>query len=254
MKSKSLFVFALSFLAACTCGFSDTSAPNLAPEETSHVALNPTPVTPIVNVDRITPGHPDAAVYPPLPGSTTLANDVGDVVQRVEDQIFTLENKLMSLKVIPYSFALVPTTPFVVGPPNTFTSSTYTASIITLDIPDVQVGDDIKVTAWGGWQLNSSSSPGDVVGRARFRFDDDVMGGTHDAYPDGLATITDDGGNLTLPHNEQYSMSATHRALFAGTTRVRVQIATEDITGGAGTGTIILLFSARMDVDHVVNN
>ena len=144
---------------------------------------------------------------------------------------------------------------FVIGPPNLFSGNTWTDSIIKIDVPNCKAGDKIEVHAFGNWQLNSSSSPGDIVGRARIGVVEDVdaANGGPFAYPVaeyGKATIYDDGGALKWPHNEEYSLHFKYTVIEPGKTRFTVQVRSEDLTGAAGAATIILMFSARMDITH----
>lgn len=146
---------------------------------------------------------------------------------------------------------VVTSSPWAIASPNLATGNTWTSTSITLDVANCNVGDVIEVCAHGNWQLNSSSAPGDVVGRAKLLFTENVSGSPSvisTVYD--LATITDDGAALTLPHNEPWSLAARHTVVTAGTTRIVVQGRSEDLTGGAGTGTIVFMFSARMDVNH----
>ena len=146
---------------------------------------------------------------------------------------------------------IVTSSPWAIASPNNAAGNTWTSTSITLDVANCKVGDVIEVYAHGNWQLNSSTAPGDVVGRAKLLFTENVGGspsviGT--VYD--LATITDDGGSLVLPHNEPWQLAARHTVVAAGTTRIVVQGRSEDLTGGAGTGTIVFMFSARMDITH----
>jgi hypothetical protein len=193
-------------------------------------------------------GGPFASIDCPVDGATIVALDIRrPVAALLRNDVIIFQDREVE-----YVFTDVPITPFVVGPPNSFSGNTWTDSKITLDIPNVQTGDDIKIHVWGNWQLNASSSPGDVVGRLRVELIEDVDGApliVPNLY--GVATITDDGAALTLPHNELYAMTYRHRTVTPGKTRATVQVRSEDITGGAGTATLILTFSARMDITHV---
>jgi len=146
---------------------------------------------------------------------------------------------------------IVTSSPWGITSPRITAGNTWTSTSITLDVANCKVGDVIEVYAHGNWQLNSSTAPGDVVGRAKLLFTENVGGspsviGT--VYD--LATITDDDGSLVLPHNEPWKLAARHTVVAAGTTRIVVQGRSEDLTGGAGTGTIVFMFSARMDITH----
>jgi hypothetical protein len=189
-----------------------------------------------------------------LPVNSILCPDAGEKV-KAEDIRGPVAALLAQAKEVGvplhYVFAEVPLTPFVVGPPNTFSGNTWTDSKITLDVPSAKIDDEIEVHAWGNWQLNASSSPGDVAGRARIEIIEDVNGAPL-IVPNiiGMATIYDDGGSLTLPHNEPWHLAIRHVVTANGDARITVQIRSEDLTGGAGTATLILMFSARMDVKH----
>jgi hypothetical protein len=248
MKRFYAFVlFALSMLACNASGHwesEDFAAENAALKKESQMR---TPVT--------------AASYGgTLPVTSILAPNDGDdvVAQDLRDAEAALLAALKGIgHPVEYTFVQTGTAPgfFVIGPPNLFSGNTWTDSIIKIDVPNCKAGDKIEVHAFGNWQLNSSSSPGDIVGRARIGIVEDVdaaNGGpfTYPVAEYGKATIYDDGGSLTLPHNEEYSLHFKYTVIEPGKTRFTVQVRSEDLTGGAGTATIILMFSARMDVTH----
>jgi hypothetical protein len=147
---------------------------------------------------------------------------------------------------------VVTSSPWAIASTNTAAGNTWTSTSITLDVSDCEIGDEIEVHAHGHWQLNASDAPGDVVGRAKLLFTEDVSG-TPSAIATvySQATITDDGASLTLPHNEPWTLTARHTIVAAGTTRITVQARSQDLTGGAGEGTVVFMFSARMDVTHL---
>ncbi len=195
-----------------------------------------------------------------LPLTSISCPDAGEKV-KAEDIRAPVAAFLAALKGIghpvEYTFTQTGTAPsfFVIGPPNLFSGNTWTDSIMLIDVPNCKAGDKIEVHAFGNWQLNSSSSPGDVVGRARIGIVEDVDAANGGPYvfpvaEYGKATIYDDGGALTLPHNEEYSLHFKYTVIEHGKTRFTVQVRSEDLTGGAGTGTVILMFSARMDITH----
>lgn len=195
-----------------------------------------------------------------LPVTSILAPNDGDdvVAQDLRDAEAALLAALKGIgHPVEYTFVQTGTAPgfFVIGPPNLFSGNTWTDSIIKIDVPNCKAGDKIEVHAFGNWQLNSSSSPGDIVGRARIGIVEDVdaaNGGpfTYPVAEYGKATIYDDGGSLTLPHNEEYSLHFKYTVIEPGKTRFTVQVRSEDLTGGAGTATIVLMFSGRMDITH----
>jgi hypothetical protein len=147
---------------------------------------------------------------------------------------------------------VVTSSPWAIASTNTVSGNTWTSTSVTLDVADCAVDDVIEVHAHGHWQLNASDAPGDVVGRAKLLFTEDVSG-TPSAIATvySQATITDDGASLTLPHNEPWTLTARHTIVAAGTTRITVQARSQDLTGGAGLGTVVFMFSARMDVTHL---
>jgi len=189
---------------------------------------------------------PIATIELPANGGKPMAEDWQNVAA------MALANVFGAGYPVRYSYLDVATSsPWVITSTYLVSGNTWTSTSITLDIPDCSVGDVIEVHAHGNWQLNASTSPGDVAGRAKLLFTEDVSG-TPSAIATvyNLATITDDSGALTLPHNEPWTLTARHTIVAAGTTRIVVQGRTEDLTGGAATGTIIFTFSARMDVTH----
>jgi hypothetical protein len=193
-------------------------------------------------------GGPFTEIECPSDDAEVAAADI----RRVAAALLANDVYLASGAVVPYQFTQTNfTLPApAIGPPNTFSGATWTDSIVALDVPNTKASDDLRIEVWGTWQLNSSSAPGDVVGEARIQVTEDVAG-TPSAVPVvGIAVITDDSGALTLPHEEPYVLRVRHRITNPGTARVTLQVRSEDLTGGAGTATLILLFSARLDVDH----
>jgi hypothetical protein len=147
--------------------------------------------------------------------------------------------------------------PLIAAPNNIMGApgNTWTDMSIKVDVIDCKVGDDIKVRVWGSWQFNAASNA-TTVGRARVAFYLDPAG-TPTLVPNvlGIATISDDGGSLTLPHTENFYMEFRYRVAAPiptnpVTVRAVVQARSEDLTGGAGTATVFFLHSARMDVTH----
>jgi hypothetical protein len=151
---------------------------------------------------------------------------------------------------VEYVYYDVPLTPFALAATSVFSGNTWTNGSITLDVLSTKANDDLTISLWGNWQLNATSSVGDVVGRMRVEVLEDASGTPLAAYPPGVATIGDDGGNFAVPHTEPYALHYRHRITSPGTARVTIQCRSEDITGGAATGTIILVFSGRLDVRH----
>lgn len=191
------------------------------------------------------------------PAVSILMPDDGDPrtaawIRSLAAVVLANDGYLAAGQVVPYQFTQTNfTLPApAIGPPNTFSGATWTDSIVTLDVPSAKAGDDLRIEVWGTWQLNASSSPGDVVGEARVQVTEDVAGTPSPVPVAGIAVITDDSGVLTLPHEDPYVIRVRHRITNPGTARVTLQVRSEDLTGGAGTATIVLLFSARLDVDH----
>ncbi len=185
-----------------------------------------------------------------LGNSAVESNDVNAIASRALRRAAYLRQSLLVEKIIPYVFTAVPTTPFAIGAP--IAGSAYADSTITVDVLNTQAGDDLRIRAWGTWQLNATSSPGDVAGKARIRVTEDVAGTPAASSPIGEATIYDDNGVFAVPHNEPYVLDVRFRCTTPGTTRVTVQAKYQDLTGGAATGTVVFMFSARLDVDHYV--
>jgi hypothetical protein len=215
------------------------------------MSLSATPLTPNVDPNSLVLGDPASEVFEIQSGTATNKNDIDYNNQKVQNQIFTAWTTLVATKVTPYLFTDTGISPtFAVGAP--IASATYADSTITVDVTGTLVGDDLRIRAWGTWQLNATSSPGDVVGKARIRVTEDVGGTPVSSSPIGEATIYDDAGNFAVPHNEPYVLDVRFRCTTPGTTRVTVQAKYEDLTGGAATGTMVFMFSARLDVDHYV--
>jgi len=188
--------------------------------------------------------------------SINCPDDKGDVaaadIRRVAAALLGNDAYLASGQVVPYQFTdanFTPPTP-IIGPPNLFSGATWTDSKVTLDVLNTKAGDDLRIEAWGTWQLNSACAPGNVIGEARIQVTEDVAGTPVLAPVNGIATVTANGGTATLPLEAQYLVRVRHRVTNPGTARVTLQIRSEDLTGGPGTATLILFFSARLDVDH----
>lgn len=139
------------------------------------------------------------------------------------------------------------TSPFIIGPPNAFTTNTWTDSKVTINVPSCRVGDDLDIGLCGDWQLNTASTA-TVVGRGRIEIIED-SGGTPTIVPNlyGKVSIQPPTG-VTLPFATGYALNMKHRVTIAGTAKVTFQVRYEDLSGGAGTGTTILWLSARLDV------
>lgn len=139
------------------------------------------------------------------------------------------------------------TSPFEIGPPNTFTTNTWTDSKVTINVAGCLVGDDLDIDLCGDWQLNTASTA-TVIGRGRIEITEDASG-TPTIVPNlyGKASIHQPTG-VTLPFATGYALKMKHRVTTAGTAKVTFQVRREDLSGGAGTGTVILWLSARLDV------
>jgi len=137
-----------------------------------------------------------------------------------------------------------------IGPPYIFAGNTWTNSALTINVLNAKAGDDLCISAWGTCQLNSISDPGDVIGELQLNVVEDVGGLASSTAVPGLSVITDDNGALATPHNASFHLSARHRVVAPGTARVTLQLRSQDVTGGGGTATLLLLFSARMDITH----
>lgn len=229
-------------LYGCMAPYDDIGQLRFVPDgETDIMAL--VPVGPAV-------GGPFASVDCPVDGSPILALDI----RRPTAALLRNDEWVTKEREVEYAFAEEGVGPtFVIGPPNLFNSATYVDSKVVLEIPDCQVDDDIKIMAWGDWQLNTASNPS-VVGRARIEITEDIDGAplvVPNVY--GKASIVTPGGGA-LPHVSNYVLHIKHRVTTAGKTKVALQVAYEDLTGGAGTATIILQLSARMDITHVSRN
>lgn len=193
-----------------------------------------------------------------LPVVSILCPDAGEEIKAEDIRVpvaalLAQHEWALSDAVVEYEFTDVPATPFVVGPPNTFSGNTWTDSSVTLDVPDAIAGDDLKIDVWGNWQLNAlggGAGPGDVVGKLRVQVIEDVDVTPTPFEPAGIGIIYDDGGSLSLPHNEPYTLHVRHRITNPGKARVTLQVRSEDIVGGSGTATLVLMFSARLDVSH----
>jgi hypothetical protein len=200
------------------------------------------------------PGAPITAIELPANGALPLAEDWRNVAA------MALRNHkyLSQDKDVEYLYQDNPTpslTPTITAP-NMASGNTWANTSIKIDVPGCKLGDDIKVRVWGSWQLNTASNA-TTVGRARVAFFLDPAGTpVQITSENGIITISDDGGALTLPHNENYFME--YRVRIGGvlpfspiTLRAVVQARSEDLSGGAGTATVIFLHSARMDLTHV---
>jgi hypothetical protein len=189
-----------------------------------------------------------------LPNSPVESNDVNAIASRALRRTRYLLDSLLAAKIIKYTFAEEGAGPtYVIGPPNTFTTNTWTDSKVTVDVPSCEVDDDLEIVCWGDWQLNTASDPS-VVGRARIEIVEDSAG-TPTIVPNlyGKASIVTPGGG-TLPHVSNYHIALTHRVTAAGTASVTLQVRYEDLAGGADTATIILQLSARLDVKRILRS
>jgi hypothetical protein len=190
---------------------------------------------------------PLASISCPDAGEQVKAEDIrAPVAALLANDAFVIQSREIT-----YTFAEEGAGPtYVIGPPNLFTSNTWTDSKVTVDVPDCVVGDDLEVICWGDWQLNTATNPS-VVGRARIEIIEDSAG-VPLVVPNlyGKASIVTPGGG-TLPHVSNYDISLRHRVTAAGTAKVTLQIRYEDLTAGVGTATIILQLSARLDVKRV---
>lgn len=200
--------------------------------------------TPIVETSAFT-----AEIFPPQPNTPVEADDVHAGEQALANRTLYLRSSLLADKIVPHVQVLENyTTPFVIGPPNLFTTSTFTDSAITLDVPGALVGDDLRISVWGTWQLNTASSA-DVIGQLRANVIEN-FGGTPVSTPvAGTAVIIG-----TAPLTLQYVLRVRHRIANAGTARVSIQARILDTSGGAGTGTVIFLFGSRLDVDRTIRS
>lgn len=195
------------------------------------------------------PGAPFTEVECPSDDAEAAAEDIRRVCAALlANQSWWFENRE-----IHYEYTNVPgSSPWKVDATN-FSGNTWTDSVIYVDVPDAKAGDDLLIRAWGNWGINSTSALGDIVGKLRIEVVEDPGGGgplgVFDL--DGNAVITD--MSLTVPptHVEQYAMTSHHRVVGDSTARVKIQVRSQDLTGGAGAATILLMFSARMDVTHV---
>lgn len=199
--------------------------------------------TPLTAVSAFT-----ANVYPPQPNSTVESADVQAGEQALLNRTQYIYDSLLAVKRTVYTFSEDGAGPtYVIGPPNSFTTTTFTDSKVTLDVTGCVVGDDLEIRCFGDWQLNAASVA-TVVGRAKINIVEDASGAPL-AVPNlyGKASIQTPGGG-TVPHTSVYSLSYLHRITTAGTARITLQVCYEDWSGGAGTGTVILVGSARLDV------
>lgn len=123
-------------------------------------------------------------------------------------------------------------------------------SPLFVDVPSVEIDDDLIVTAFGNWQFNTSSTA-NVVTKVRLAVIEDY-GGANTLVPlPGTQTILDNSpGGAALPRNQNYALSAIRRIATAGPARVIVQGIAYDLTGGAGTGTAIMMHDNQMTVRH----
>jgi len=241
MNIARLFAAALLALAACV-GPADS-------ETIDMTTPGPIPGTVYVSSADAGPGAPFSQILCPDDGAQVKAQDVRTVAAAVlANTEWALEDRELH-----YEYTNVPASPFAVGPPNTFSGNIWTDSIVTFVVPGAKAGDDLLIRAWGNWQLNSTSSAGDVVGKARIEVVEDPGGGGPLGVFDlvGNAVLTDDSGALALPHNEEYTLIARHRVVGDSDALVKIQVRSEDLTGGAGIATIVLMFSARLDITHV---
>lgn len=195
---------------------------------------------------------PVAELNVPDDGTEIIAADI----RNYETAFLAQSQFLTSLREVEYVYTDQPTPSLapVITAPNTIASASWADTSIKIDIPNCAIGDDLKIRVWGSWQLNTVSSP-TTVGRARVGVILDPLGAplvVPNVY--GIATISDDSGALTVPHNENYAMEYRYRVTQAGTVRAIVQAKYEDLSGGVGTATLVFLHSARMDITHVKRN
>lgn len=199
-------------------------------------------------------GGPFATVLCPDDKNPATAEDIRRVVAALlrNDTIAFAEREVEYTYVDPTATAALPP----IATPNLATGNAWTATSVKIDIPNCKENDDIKVRVWGSWQLNTTSNA-TTVGRARVGFYLDPLGTPLlVGNVKGIATISDDGGALNLPHNENYFLEYRYRVTGPlptdpVTVRAVLEARSEDLSGGAGTATMVFLHSARMDVTHV---
>lgn len=137
------------------------------------------------------------------------------------------------------------TAPYNIG---TAIAGAWTDTNITQNVPNARIGDDLKITVWGMWQLNSSSNA-TTCGQLRVQIVEDSAGTPTTVNASGIAVMAPEG--ITLPRTQPYALHVVHRVTDAGTAKVTLQGQVSDLSGGAGTGSIVLVFSGRIDVTLV---
>lgn len=203
------------------------------------------PQTPLTEVNIYT-----ANVLAPQPHDDVKSTSVSDGLQALANRTKYLYERRPEVAFVRYNSVLENfTSPFQIGPPNSFSGSTWTDSAMTLTVTGAAQYDDLEIAVWGNWQLNTTSAS-TTIGEMRLLVTEDSGGTPSDQVVDGIAIISDDSGNVTPPHNEPFMIRATHRIGTAGDATIKLQLRSEDLTGGAGTATLILMFSVRMDVTH----
>lgn len=186
--------------------------------------------------------------------SAILSADVNTIAERAFRRTRYLYEDLLADKIVPYVFTQSNFSgSYEIGPPNLFSGATWTDSSVTVDVPNTVAGDDLRISAWGTWQLNTASAA-TTIGEMRVHVTEGVGVSDVSAPATGIATILEQPGTPGDPVVQPYMLNVRHRVVNPGTARVTLQLRSEDLTGGAGTATLILQFSARLDVDHHIRS
>jgi hypothetical protein len=183
-----------------------------------------------------------------LPNSPVQSNDVNAIASRALRRTAYLRSKVLAEKLLSYDNTFTSVYPAVI---NTFTTNSFVDSSVLLDIPNCVAGDRLRLQATGAWSLNGPSA-GTVIGELQFAVVEDFGGAASLVIPEGYATIFEQvAGSNSAQH---YSMYAMHEITTAGPARVKLRARKNDLSGGAGTATVVLFIIARIDVDHLVRS
>ncbi len=140
---------------------------------------------------------------------------------------------------------------YVVGSIPTFSGNTWTDTDIIVDALDMVAGDDFEIDLDGTWNRNTATNVF-CIGMMRIVVVEDVGGANTLVVLPGVATISEIAANAQTM--QQYNLHRAHRLGTSGRTKFKAQIRSMDLSGGAGTATIILQISATMQVKRIRRN
>lgn len=177
-----------------------------------------------------------------LPNSTVESNDVNAIALRALRRTAYLRASLISEAIVPYQTTYSAAYP---TPIDTQSSATYVDFGMHQDVASCKVGDILDISICGTWQLNSPSAA-TTIGQMRILVSDDYGGTPTDTALSGAIAIVEQSTGVSATMS--FCVRTKHVVQEVGTSRARVQCRYNDLLGGAGTATLLMLFESRIDV------